>query len=110
MIRQKEEEENNKNSKKKPKKKFKKKVKKKKKKKKTTEENENAPPPPITALSFKFTKIDSGTILMIFLASNEPGHPNSIKFWHCLVSDQSIGMISKLLSNESNFLKLRIKK
>lgn len=73
----------------------------KKKKKKKNQEDENAPPPPITALSFKFTRIDSGTILMIFLASNESTHPSSVKFWQCLVSDQSIEMISKLLSNES---------
>lgn len=101
-----EEEESQKNSKKKPIKK--KVVKKKKKKTKKNQEDENAPPPPITSLSFKFTKVDSGTILMLFLASNDQGHPSSIKFWQCLVSDQSIEMISKLLDNESNLIYLKI--
>jgi hypothetical protein len=92
------EEEEAKKKKKKPK--PKKKVKK---KKKTKAEDENNPPP-ITALSFKFSKVDMGTILALFMSSTEIQMPTSIKFWQCNLSPRAIQFIVELLSLERSLM------
>ena len=107
IIRVKREQELDKNTKKKKKMKPRKKPKKKKtKKKKTTDED--APPPPITSLSFKFTRVDMGTVLMLLLASvDERTQPTSIMFRECYLGDKIIKMMGELLQRESEFKKVK---
>ena len=74
--------------------------KKKKKKKKNQEEEENKAPP-LTSLSYKFVKVDMATLAIMVLASVEEGHPNSIKFWLCNVTEGSIKMMGDLIQTRS---------
>jgi hypothetical protein len=57
-------------------------------------------PPPITALSFKFSKIDMGTILAILMASSEISMPTSVRFWQCNLSPTVIKFMAQLLELE----------
>jgi len=54
--------------------------------------------PPITSLSYKFCKIDMGTILMMLISSSDPSMPTSIKFWQCDLEPESIKLIADVLS------------
>ena len=71
--------------------------KKKKKKKNKNQEEEDKKAPPLTSLSFKFVKVDMVTLAIMVLASVEEGHPNSMKFWLCKVTEGSIKMVGDLI-------------
>jgi hypothetical protein len=68
------------------------------KKKKTTPTEADETVPPITSLSYKFCKIDMGTLLIMLLASSDSTMPTSIKFWQCDLEPNSIKLIADILS------------
>ena len=69
------------------------------KKKKTSAEKELIPP--ITALSFKYSKVDMGTLLLMLLASTDVSGPSSIRFYLCNLSPREVEFLARVIDTES---------
>lgn len=55
----------------------------------------------ISAIEFKFTKVDILSIATLMAAANEKSMPDMIKFWNCFLTEGFIEAIDKMLQRES---------
>lgn len=74
------------------------------KKKKTVPTELDESVPPITCLSYKFCKIDMGTLLIMLISSSDSSMPTSIKFWQCDLEPKSLKFMADILSLQKSHI------